>query len=86
MQCLCRTDTTTHEPLVDKVISAVKGGTPDSAAAMKSQLSKTGILDKSAYVEWARTLIDKPALIQSDVNTHSLMLKHSCASIKLYNL
>ncbi|XP_062844584.1 complement component C9 [Trichomycterus rosablanca] len=54
------------EPLIDKVISSVKGGSTKSAAAMKSQLSKEGILDISSYVEWARTLSDLPALIHSD--------------------
>ncbi|MCI4394476.1 hypothetical protein PGIGA_G00169010 [Pangasianodon gigas] len=60
------TDETTSEPLIDKVISAVKGGSPASAAAMKSQLSKDGVLDWNHYVEWARTLTDLPALIHSD--------------------
>ncbi|KAF5909745.1 complement component C9, partial [Clarias magur] len=54
------------EPLIDKVISAVKGGSPQSAAAMKAQLSKDGMLDRNHYVEWARTLSDLPALIYSD--------------------
>ncbi|KAF7688737.1 complement component C9 [Silurus meridionalis] len=64
-----KNDTTvgkTSEPLIDKVISAVKGGTTKSAAAMKSQLSKDGVLDWQHYVEWARTLADWPALIHSD--------------------
>ncbi|GAA6089546.1 complement component C9 [Tachysurus ichikawai] len=65
---LIKSDTNTDksEPLIDKVISAVKGGTPASAAAMKSQLSNTGLLDWNHYVEWARTLSDMPALIHSD--------------------
>ncbi|XP_053473620.1 complement component C9 [Ictalurus furcatus] len=54
------------EPLIDKVISAVKGGSPKSAAAMKSGLSKDIVLDWSHYVEWAATLSDLPALIHSD--------------------
>lgn len=57
------------EPLIDKVISAVKGGSPKSAAAMKSGLSKDVVLNWSHYVEWAATLSDLPALIHSDVNT-----------------
>ncbi|KAG7314629.1 hypothetical protein KOW79_021932 [Hemibagrus wyckioides] len=60
------TETDQPEPLIDKVISAVKGGTTASAAAMKSQLSKTGVLNWSHYVEWARTLTSMPALIHSD--------------------
>ncbi|KAF4073127.1 hypothetical protein AMELA_G00255270 [Ameiurus melas] len=54
------------EPLIDKVISAVKGGSPKSAAAMKSQLSKEAVLNWDRYVEWAETLSELPALIQSD--------------------
>ncbi|KAK3527267.1 hypothetical protein QTP86_018615 [Hemibagrus guttatus] len=60
------TNTDQSEPLIDEVISAVKGGTTASAAAMKSQLSKTGLLDWSRYVEWASTLTSMPALIHSD--------------------
>ncbi|XP_026875867.2 complement component C9 [Electrophorus electricus] len=60
------TDSSTSKPVIDKVISAVKGGSTQSAAAMKSQLSKEGVMDRQYYVEWARTLADLPALIYSD--------------------
>lgn len=62
------------EPLIDKVISSVKGGSTQSAAAMKSQLSKDGMLDINHYIEWARTLSDIPALIQSDVSNPYLII------------
>ncbi|XP_036418853.1 complement component C9 [Colossoma macropomum] len=55
-----------NKAMIDKVISAVKGGSPQSAAAMKSQLSKDGVLDWQHYVEWARTLGELPALIYSE--------------------
>lgn len=76
LSILCPIDTDKSEPLIDKVISAVKGGTPASAAAMKSQLSNTGLLDWNHYVEWARTLSDMPALIHSDVNKHFFFNRH----------
>lgn len=74
--CLCPIATVNSQPLIDKVISTVKGGTTASAAAMKSQLSKTGVLNWSHYVEWAATLTSMPALIHSDVNIHSLIEEH----------
>ncbi|KAL6463572.1 hypothetical protein MHYP_G00279630 [Metynnis hypsauchen] len=69
--CTTLTDKTTegggeNKSMIDKVISAVKGGSPESAAAMKSQLSKDGVLDWQHYVEWARTLGHLPALIFSE--------------------
>ncbi|KAI2664655.1 Complement component C9 [Labeo rohita] len=42
------------------------GGSPASAVAMKSQLTKDGILDYNQYVEWAKTISALPALIHSD--------------------
>ncbi|XP_043096464.1 complement component C9 [Puntigrus tetrazona] len=51
---------------IDKVLIAVRGGTPASAVAMKSQLTKDGILDYNQYVEWAKTVSALPALIHSD--------------------
>uniref|UniRef100_A0A4W4GSW1 Complement component C9 n=1 Tax=Electrophorus electricus TaxID=8005 RepID=A0A4W4GSW1_ELEEL len=62
----CKSMEITSKPVIDKVISAVKGGSTQSAAAMKSQLSKEGVMDRQYYVEWARTLADLPALIYSD--------------------
>ncbi|XP_066516728.1 complement component C9 [Hoplias malabaricus] len=70
-KCETITDKTTDgggekKAVIDKVLSSVKGGSPQSAAAMKSQLSKDGILDWQHYAEWARTLGQLPALIYSD--------------------
>ncbi|TSO37116.1 Complement component C9 [Bagarius yarrelli] len=82
------TVSTTGEPLIDNVISAVKGGTPASAAAMKSQLSTTGVLDRSHYIEWAKTLSDFPALIYSDPEPiyNAIPLKFPDAQPKRENL
>ncbi|KAI4875765.1 hypothetical protein NFI96_024278, partial [Prochilodus magdalenae] len=70
-KCDTLTDKTTdgggeNKAVIDKVISSVKGGSTQSAAAMKSQLSKQGILDHQHYVEWARTIGELPALIYSE--------------------
>lgn len=83
---LCQTEEVKGEPLIDKVISAVKGGSPQSAAAMKSQLSKDGVLDWTHYVEWARTLADLPAIIHSDVKTHSLIAEQSLYFVGVFQI
>ncbi|KAK2912025.1 hypothetical protein QQF64_027919 [Cirrhinus molitorella] len=67
-------DTLTEKPtddrdakgVIDKVLISVRGGSPASAVAMKSQLTKDGILDYTQYVEWAKTVSALPALIHSD--------------------
>ncbi|KAG9281806.1 complement component C9 [Astyanax mexicanus] len=55
-----------NKAIIDKVISSVKGGSPQSAAALKSQLSKEGMLDWQHFAEWARSIGDLPALIYSE--------------------
>ncbi|XP_067294802.1 complement component C9 [Pseudorasbora parva] len=60
------TDDKNNKGVIDKVLIAVRGGSPDTAVAMKSQLTKDGILDYSQYVEWAKTVTVLPALIHSD--------------------
>ncbi|XP_072548915.1 complement component C9 [Salminus brasiliensis] len=55
-----------NKAVIDKVISSVKGGSPQFAAAMKSQLSKDGLLDWQRYVEWARSIGELPALLYSE--------------------
>ncbi|XP_026067423.1 complement component C9 [Carassius auratus] len=60
------TDGKDTKGVIDKVLIAVKGGSPASAVAMKSQLTKDGILDYNQYVEWAKTITTLPALIHSD--------------------
>uniref|UniRef100_A0A8C1D9X1 Complement component 9 n=1 Tax=Cyprinus carpio carpio TaxID=630221 RepID=A0A8C1D9X1_CYPCA len=60
------TDDRDTKGIIDKVLIAVRGGSPAAAVAMKSQLTKDGILDYSQYVEWAKTISALPALIHSD--------------------
>lgn len=70
----CSPDDKTTKGVIDKVLITVKGGSPASAVAMKSQLTKDGILDYNQYVEWAKTISALPALIHSDVRLTSLLL------------
>lgn len=63
----CSPDDRDTKGIIDKVLIAVRGGSPAAAVAMKSQLTKDGILDYSQYVEWAKTISALPALIHSDV-------------------
>ncbi|XP_051949893.1 complement component C9 [Xyrauchen texanus] len=60
------TDEKTKKGLIDKVLISVSGGSSESAVAMKSQLTKEGILDYTQYVNWAKTISLLPALIHSD--------------------
>ncbi|KAK9975048.1 hypothetical protein ABG768_023112 [Culter alburnus] len=60
------TDDKSTSGVIDKVLIAVRGGSPATAVAMKSQLTKDGILDYTQYVEWAKTVSALPALIHSD--------------------
>ncbi|XP_073697425.1 complement component C9 [Garra rufa] len=60
------TDDRNMKGVIDKVLISVRGGSPASAVAMKSQLTKDGILDYNQYVEWAKTVSALPALIHSD--------------------
>ncbi|MEQ2256719.1 hypothetical protein ILYODFUR_026944 [Ilyodon furcidens] len=53
--------------LVDKVITSVKGGTLETAVIMRAQLNKEGVMNIDAYQNWARTIADVPALINSEV-------------------
>ncbi|MEQ2302531.1 hypothetical protein AMECASPLE_007672 [Ameca splendens] len=61
-------ETTTAEgkALVDKVITSVKGGTIETAIVMRAQLNKEGVMNIDAYRNWARTIADVPALINSE--------------------
>ncbi|KAM8827959.1 complement component C9 [Spinachia spinachia] len=51
---------------VDKVLTSVKGGTLESAVAMRAKLNRDGVMDISTYQNWARTLADLPALLYSE--------------------
>ncbi|KAM9307084.1 complement component C9 [Pholidichthys leucotaenia] len=52
--------------LVDQVMTSVKGGSLPSAVAMRAKLNKEGVMDAETFQEWARTIADIPALLQSD--------------------
>ncbi|XP_029300766.1 LOW QUALITY PROTEIN: complement component C9 [Cottoperca gobio] len=52
--------------MVDKVMTSVKGGTLQSAVAMRAKLNKEGVMDVSTYQEWARTIAEAPALLTSE--------------------
>uniref|UniRef100_A0A3Q3WL79 Complement component C9 n=1 Tax=Mola mola TaxID=94237 RepID=A0A3Q3WL79_MOLML len=52
--------------LVDKVMTSVKGGTLESAATMRLNLNKDGVMDIATYQNWARSIVDAPALIKSE--------------------
>ncbi|XP_030622848.1 complement component C9 [Chanos chanos] len=49
--------------LIEDVITSVRGGTPETVEAIKSKISKDGVLDLSHYVEWAKSLGVKPTTI-----------------------
>lgn len=55
--------------LVDSVMTSVKGGTLESAVTMRAKLNKEGVMDIDTYQNWARTISDVPALINSEVRT-----------------
>ncbi|XP_070780693.1 complement component C9 [Enoplosus armatus] len=52
--------------VVDKVMTSVKGGTLPSAVAMRAKLNKDGVMDAATFQEWARSIPDAPALINSE--------------------
>ncbi|KAM9538793.1 complement component C9 [Salvelinus alpinus] len=52
--------------LVDKVITVVRGGTVETAVAMRTQITKEGLMDIQTYQNWARTVGDAPALLRSE--------------------
>ncbi|XP_061589956.1 complement component C9 isoform X2 [Cololabis saira] len=59
------TDTSHGQALVDKVMTSVKGGTTESAARMNANLKKEGVMNIETYQNWARTIADAPALLNS---------------------
>uniref|UniRef100_A0A665V8I5 Complement component C9 n=1 Tax=Echeneis naucrates TaxID=173247 RepID=A0A665V8I5_ECHNA len=52
--------------VVDQVLTSVKGGTAVAATAMRAKLNKDGLMDVTTYENWARTLSNAPALINSE--------------------
>ncbi|XP_030006378.1 complement component C9 [Sphaeramia orbicularis] len=59
-------DQTEGKALVDKVMTSVKGGTLESAVTMRAKLNRDGVMDLDTYQNWARSIADAPALIQSE--------------------
>ncbi|KAJ0057611.1 hypothetical protein NL108_009403, partial [Boleophthalmus pectinirostris] len=59
-------DETFGKAVVDRVVSAIYGGSPSAAAGMKTQLGKEGILDMTTFQNWARSIGDEPTLLDSD--------------------
>uniref|UniRef100_A0A3Q3B4A5 Complement component C9 n=1 Tax=Kryptolebias marmoratus TaxID=37003 RepID=A0A3Q3B4A5_KRYMA len=60
------TDKIDGKAVVDKVMTSVKGGSLNSAAVMRAKLNKDGIMDIETYQQWARTIEDSPALLNSE--------------------
>lgn len=62
---LCLTGTTEGKAVVDKVMTSVKGGNLESAVAMRAKLDREGVMDIPTFQNWARTINNAPALINS---------------------
>ncbi|KAM7368723.1 hypothetical protein PAMP_013034 [Pampus punctatissimus] len=60
------TGETSGKAVVDKVMTSVKGGTLESAAIMRAKLNKEGVMDITTYQNWAKTIAEAPALIDSE--------------------
>lgn len=63
----CFTGDVHGKAVVDRVMTSVKGGTLESAVTMRAKLNKEGVMDLETYQNWARTIADAPALINSEV-------------------
>ncbi|XP_068562685.1 complement component C9 [Cebidichthys violaceus] len=59
---------------VDQVMTSVKGGTLESAVAMRAKLNKDGVMDIATYQNWARTIADNPALLNSEPEPISMLI------------
>ncbi|XP_034048745.1 complement component C9 [Thalassophryne amazonica] len=57
---------TSGKALVDKVLTSVRGGTLESAVTMRAKLNKDGVMDIATYQQWARSIVDAPALLNSE--------------------
>ncbi|KAL2081762.1 hypothetical protein ACEWY4_023615 [Coilia grayii] len=57
---------TEGKALVDSIMASVRGGTVDTAAAMRTKIEKDGLLDTLTYEAWAKSIINAPTLIHSD--------------------
>ncbi|KAG7262141.1 hypothetical protein CRUP_006382, partial [Coryphaenoides rupestris] len=58
--------TTQSEPAVAKVIVSAKGGDPEATAAMETKINQEGTMDTDTYAAWARSVLNNPAVIQSE--------------------
>ncbi|XP_061117883.1 complement component C9 [Conger conger] len=74
--------------LIDKVMTSVRGGTIDTATALKTKIEKTGVMDVDAYVAWAKSLTVAPVLIdsQSEAIQSLIPLNMQHAEVKKDNL
>ncbi|XP_036385804.1 complement component C9 [Megalops cyprinoides] len=74
--------------LIDKVVTAVKGGTIQTATRFRTQIQRDGVLDVETYVQWAKSLEVAPVLINNQPEAiHSLIpLKMPHAEAKRENL
>ncbi|XP_047426726.1 complement component C9 isoform X2 [Mugil cephalus] len=52
--------------VVDQVMTSVKGGTIQAAAAMNAKLNKEGVMDVATFQQWAASIPDVPALLTSE--------------------
>lgn len=50
-------------------MTSVKGGTLESAVVMRAKLNTDGVMDLTTYQNWAQTITQAPALINSEVKT-----------------
>ncbi|KAJ8339214.1 hypothetical protein SKAU_G00360000 [Synaphobranchus kaupii] len=51
--------------LIDNVVTFVRGGTSQTATAMRTKIEKTGMMDVDTYVAWAKSLSVSPVLIHN---------------------
>uniref|UniRef100_A0A3Q1I2K3 Complement component C9 n=1 Tax=Anabas testudineus TaxID=64144 RepID=A0A3Q1I2K3_ANATE len=81
-------NTAEGKALVDKVMTSVKGGTLESAVIMRAKLNKEGVMDIDTYQNWARSIADAPALLNSEPEPiHMLIpLDMPDANIRISNL
>ncbi|KAM4528252.1 complement component C9 [Odontesthes bonariensis] len=59
-------DSKDGKAMVDRVMTSVKGGTLETAAAMRAKLNTEGVMDIESYKDWARSIGDNPALLSSE--------------------
>lgn len=64
----CCAEAAEGKAVVDQVMTSVKGGTVAAAAGMRAKLNKDGVMDVATYQNWAKSIADVPALINSEVD------------------